>query len=107
MINYTGAVVKPNSKAEEKEKEKESKSGVSGLLPSPLDPPLEKKESVKKICGGCKTVCSLACFACSKVWNFTCSNFLFGISIFSLYLCLIINKSVWHLIVVAKPPKMN
>ena len=78
LINYSGVVVKPNLKAEEKvkekEKEKESKTGVSGLLPPPLDSPLEKKESAKKVCGGCKSVCSLACFACDKVLHFTHSK---------------------------------
>ncbi|KAJ8631236.1 hypothetical protein MRB53_024559 [Persea americana] len=78
LINYSGVVVKPNLKAEEKvkekEKEKESKTGVSGLLPPPLDSPLEKKESAKKVCGGCKSVCSLACFACDKADLILCAR---------------------------------
>ncbi|XP_058070284.1 SWI/SNF complex subunit SWI3B [Magnolia sinica] len=70
LINYTRATA-----LKLKGEEKESKLGVG--TPSPaaaVDSHLEKKESAKKVCGGCKTVCSQVCFACDKVDLILCSR---------------------------------
>lgn len=71
LINYTGAAGKSNLKGEEKENKS---MGVNGLSSTLSDTPLAKKESAKKVCGGCKAVCSLACFSCEKVDLILCSR---------------------------------
>nr|DAD46483.1 TPA_asm: hypothetical protein HUJ06_016420 [Nelumbo nucifera] len=67
LINYTGTTLKPHVKWEERD----SKSGGlfssnSDSAGSPFQSSLSKRESSKKLCSGCKSVCSIACFACDK-----------------------------------------
>ncbi|XP_026394785.1 SWI/SNF complex subunit SWI3B-like [Papaver somniferum] len=69
LINYTGMV--PMRSKEEKGssstgsvKSNEGVISVSPYQPSPLSS--STKETAKKFCSGCKTVCSIACFVCDK-----------------------------------------
>ncbi|OVA00684.1 SANT/Myb domain [Macleaya cordata] len=59
LINYTGTVSKPQSKWEDKGNNKSSEG-------SPFEASLSKKETTKKLCNGCKSVCSIACFVCDQ-----------------------------------------
>ncbi|KAF8406747.1 hypothetical protein HHK36_008839 [Tetracentron sinense] len=68
LINYMGTATKPPSKWEEKENKSGGLFLPSGDLEgSPFESSLPKRESSKKLCSGCKSVCSIACFACDKV----------------------------------------
>ncbi|KAI3839645.1 hypothetical protein MKX03_004231 [Papaver bracteatum] len=69
LINYTGMV--PLRSKEEKGssstgsvKSNEGVISVSAYQPSPLSS--SSKETAKKFCSGCKTVCSIACFVCDQ-----------------------------------------
>lgn len=69
LINYTGMV--PLRSKEEKGssstgsvKSNEGVISVSPYQPSPLSS--STKETAKKFCSGCKTVCSIACFVCDQ-----------------------------------------
>lgn len=55
LINYVASVKTL------KWEEKESKSGASSVESS------AQKETSKRVCNGCKTLCTIACFACDKV----------------------------------------
>ncbi|KAK1305782.1 SWI/SNF complex subunit SWI3B [Acorus calamus] len=60
LINYNGASGKQGSRWWE---EKEGRSAAA-----------ERKEGVKKVCGGCRSVCSLACFVSDKVDTVLCAR---------------------------------
>ncbi|GAA0158260.1 chromatin/chromatin-binding, or -regulatory protein [Lithospermum erythrorhizon] len=65
LINYAGSIIqKPQLKYDDKESKANAAAagagdGSGGIAPEPVQPK-------KRICGGCKTVCSIACFACDK-----------------------------------------
>lgn len=69
LINYSGSPLKQPLKWEEKESKSSGLSSQSGgdQTGSPLDSSLRNRESIKKLCSGCKSVCSIACFTCDKV----------------------------------------
>lgn len=62
LINYSVSSVKPL-----KWEDKETKSAAA----SEASP--QNKEASKRLCSGCKSLCSIACFACDKVFVSTYS----------------------------------
>lgn len=75
LINYTGSAATKPLKWDDKEGSK-SGSGVAsqGVGGSGSNNVGEasglNKESAKRVCNGCKSVCTIACFACDKVFLF-------------------------------------
>lgn len=75
LINYSpSALTKPL-----KWDDKDAKSPADASLQSP---PTIIKDTAKRICSGCKSICNIACFYCEKV------------SLFSLFLFSLILKSI-------------
>ncbi|KAF9615105.1 hypothetical protein IFM89_021676 [Coptis chinensis] len=66
LINYTGAVQKSHSKLDDKENKLSGDFGDSSLL--------SKKETSKRFCSLCKTVCSIACFVSDKLDQTLCAR---------------------------------
>lgn len=67
LINYV-ASSPPSAKSDEKEGRPASVIGASpGLVTSHVDSPASVKEVGKKVCDGCKSAISIACFSCEKV----------------------------------------
>ncbi|XP_010530262.1 PREDICTED: SWI/SNF complex subunit SWI3B [Tarenaya hassleriana] len=59
LVNYTSSVSAKPLKWDEKEIGKSAGDAA-------IDSPAPIKESAKRICNGCKGVCSIACFSCDK-----------------------------------------
>ncbi|CAN8285206.1 unnamed protein product [Cochlearia groenlandica] len=60
LINYTSSASGKPLKWDEKEAGRSNGEAVSE------NPTATVKESAKRICNGCKAICSIACFACDK-----------------------------------------
>lgn len=60
LINYTSSASAKPLKWDEKEAGKSVGDVAS-------EPSTTVKETAKRICNGCKSICSIACFACDKV----------------------------------------
>ncbi|KAG7573503.1 SWIRM domain [Arabidopsis suecica] len=59
LINYTSSASAKPLKWDEKEAGKSAGDAAS-------EPSTTVKETAKRICNGCKSICSIACFACDK-----------------------------------------
>ncbi|KAK9129169.1 hypothetical protein Sjap_009656 [Stephania japonica] len=67
LINYAAAppsaLLKPPPQLKWEERESKNGGGDSAFLESLQQP---RRESSKKLCSGCKSLCSIACFVCDK-----------------------------------------
>ncbi|XP_021648395.1 SWI/SNF complex subunit SWI3B isoform X2 [Hevea brasiliensis] len=64
LINYSPSALNKPLKWEDKDSKSTSQSGADGGTSADSTPP--KRDTSKRLCSGCQSVCTIACFVCDK-----------------------------------------
>lgn len=76
LINYSPSALNKPLKWEDKDSKSTSQSSADGGGTSADSTP-PKRDTSKRLCSGCQSVCSIACFVCDKVRLYICLDCIF------------------------------